>query len=232
MEYYNRSYSYAETSGDVSRQLAILMDIIYIFYIRSDANGMKYAEEAHNLAHKDGMPVEDICSADMMMAMMHHIAGNESTALSYIDSASTLASDEEFITLYPLIYKIYGDVWTAKSNYRQASWYYNKALEYTEYTDAGIETMICLDYGRMLQKAGSYDKAETILRKGLDISYRANNHECRKELLSSLIDNAIQSHDNSRLAALASSYRAYLDSVSNLQREREFNFPAHVHAES
>lgn len=223
MEYYNRAYSYAESSGDVSRQLAILLDIIYIFYIRSDANGMKYAEEAHSLAHGEGMPMEDVCSADMMMAMMHHIAGNESEALSYIDSACMLASDGGFITLYPLIYKIYGDVWTSGSNYGQASGYYNKALEYARYSDAGIETMICLDYGRMLQKAGNYGKAETILQKGLDISYLNNNHECRKELLSALIDNAIQSHNNTRLAALAASYRAYLDSVSNLQREREFN---------
>ncbi len=223
MEYYNRAYSYAEASGDVSKQLAILLDIIYIFYIRSDANGMKYAEEAHSLAHRENMAMEDVCSADMMMAMMHHIAGNEPAALSYIDSAATFASKGGFITLYPLIYKIYGDVWTSGSNYSQASAYYNKALEYAGYSDAGIKTMICLDYGRMLQKAGNYGKAETILQKGLDISYLNNNHECRKELLSALIDNAIQSHNNTRLAALAASYRAYLDSVSNLQREREFN---------
>ena len=223
MEYYSRSYEYSVASGDVSRQLGILMDIIYIFYIRSDGNGMKYAEQACSLAHNEGMPLEDRCAADMMMAMMHHINGNDRTALSYIDSAADMAEKGGYLTLYPLIYKVYGDVWTSSARYSEAERNYSRALRYTGYTDAGIETMIYLDYGRMLQKAGDYGKAERILEQGLEISYRNDNHECRKELLSSLIDNALHSRDSLRLAALAGNYRSYLDSVSNLQREREFN---------
>ena len=223
MEYYSRSYEYSVASGDVSRQLGILMDIIYIFYIRSDGNGMKYAEQACSLAHNESMPLEDRCAADMMMAMMHHINGNDRTALGYIDSAADMAEKGGYLTLYPLIYKVYGDVWTSSARYSEAERYYSRALRYTGYTDAGIETMIYLDYGRMLQKAGDYGKAERILEQGLEISYRNDNHECRKELLSSLIDNALHSRDSLRLAALAGNYRAYLDSVSNLQREREFN---------
>lgn len=223
MEYYNRSYEYAVASGDVSNQLGILLDIIYIFYIRSDGNGMKYAEEAHSLAHGEGMTLEDRCAADMMLAMMYHIQGDEQAALNHIDTAANLASEGSLMTLYPLIYKVYGDIWTSRSEYSKAERYYSQALKNTGYTDAGIETMIYLDYGRMLQKAGQYEKAENILRNGLRISYQNSNHECRKELLSALIDNAIHTNNSISLADLAGNYRAYLDSVSNLQREREFN---------
>lgn len=223
MEYYNKSYGYSVASGNVSNQLGILLDIIYIFYIRSDGNGMKYAEEAHSLAHRDGMTPEDRCAADMMMAMMNHIQGDEQAALNHIDTAAEIASEGRLVTLYPLIYKVYGDIWTSRSKYAKAEHYYSLALDNTGYTDAGIETMIYLDYGRMLQKAGQYEKAGKILRNGLGISYQNNNHECRKELLSALIDNAIHTHDSALLADLAGNYRAYLDSVSNLQREREFN---------
>ena len=223
MEYYNRSLEYAKASGNTASQLGILLDIIYIFYIRSDENGMRYAEDAHRLAHNKSITPENRCAADMMMAMMHHICGNNSTALNYIDTAVHLADKERLIPLFPLIYKVYGDILSSWSRYSEAALYYKEALGCAEFADAGIETMIYLDYGRMLQEAGNFRQAGDILRQGLEISYRYNNHECRKELLSALIDNALLSHDNNSITALVSNYRAYLDSVSNLQREREFN---------
>ena len=50
MEYYQKSHAYAVATQSPGNQLSVLMDIIYIFYIRSDSNGMQYAEDAYELA--------------------------------------------------------------------------------------------------------------------------------------------------------------------------------------
>ena len=223
MEFYNKGYEAAVASGNVGNQLRILLDIIYIFYIRGDANGMKYAQEAYALAQTEGMSVEDRCTAEIMMAMMSHLQGNDTAALRYINDAAVLADSASLEPLYSLIYKVNGDLWTDRQEYSEARRCYRQALKYAYYADAGTETMVYLDYGRMLQKAGLYADAEDILHKGLKISYANENHEYRKELLSALLDNALETGRNDEAAMWAGVFRSYVDSISSLQREKDFN---------
>lgn len=223
MEYYLKSYSYALASGDHGNQLGILLDIIYIFYIRSDSQGMEYAQEAYRLAESGNVSPENRCSAETMMAMMFHISGDDRSAMKYVEMASNLAEENNLLTLYSLIYKVYGDIYTSGKNYSMAEKCYEKALEYAVYADAGTETFVYLDYGRMLQASGKNSKADRMLRKGLGISYKYDNHECRKELLSSIIDNALVLGDRNEVVSYLGNYRAYLDSVSSAQNEMEFN---------
>lgn len=223
LEYYNRSYEYAVASGCPGNQLRILLDIIYMFYIRNDANGMRYAREAYSIAASDGISLEDRCTVEIMMAMMSFLQGDDDSAMQYVVRAEKIARDAGLEPLYPLIFKIKGDLCSRISDWSGAGRYYDNALRYSGYADVGIETMIYLDYGRMLQHAGQYVKAGDVLSKGLSISYESNNHECRKDLLSSLIDNSLLMNDGSAVASWVGIYRQYLDSVSNFQREKEFN---------
>ena len=223
MEYYQKSYEYAVGTGKASNQLRILLDIIYIFYMRSDPQGMEYAEDAYRLAQAEGISVEHKCTANMAMAMMLHIKGEDEKALRYLRTAQDYAEKGQVITLYSLVYKVFADIYTAAKDYGQAKYYYKKALEYSGYADAGTETMVCLDYGRMLYVTGCYTDAEKILEYGLEVSYRHSNHECRKELLSSLIDVELALGDDGQVISYLGNYRLYLDSVSNIQREKEFN---------
>lgn len=223
MEYYFKSYEYALKSGDYGNQLGILLDIIYIFYIRSDSQGMEYAKEAYELAQSEGVSPENRCSAEAMMAMMFHISGDDRSAMEYVRMASELAKENNLLTLFSLIYKVYGDIYTSGHNYGMAEKCYDNALKYAEYADAGTETFVYLDYGRMLQASGQNVRADRMLRQGLEISYKYRNHECRKELLSALMDNALVLGNRNNIVTCLGNYRAYLDSVSSTQRELEFN---------
>lgn len=223
MEYYFKSYEYALKSEDYGNQLGILLDIIYIFYIRSDSQGMEYAKEAYDLAMSEEVSQENRCSAETMMAMMFHISGDDKSAMKYVQMASRLAKENRLLTLYSLIYKVYGDIYSSGRDYRMAEKCYDSALVYAGYADAGTETFVYLDYGRMLQTSGQNARADRMLRKGLEISYKYGNHECRKEILSSLVDNALVSGNRNNIVSYLETYRSYLDSVSSTQRELEFN---------
>ncbi len=223
MEYYQLSYKYAEATGKVSNQLRILLDISYIFYLRSDENGMSYAQEAYKMAQAEGVSVEHKCTANMAMAMMSHISGDDVSARQYIKTAKELAEEAGLITLYSQMYKVYADIYAAEHDYREAEYYYSRALDYSGYSDAGTESIVCLDYGRMLYASGRYHKAKEMLERGLEISYRHNNHECRKELLSSLVDVELALGDKDEVMRYLGNYRLYLDSISNIQKEKEFN---------
>ena len=215
---------YVEQSWDnVLKYLyySIYGDIIYLFYIRSDRQGMEYAEEAYKLVEYSSL-VDNKASASLMMAMMLHVCGQDAEALKYIGPAWDLARRGEVVTLYALICKVYADINSSSGNYAEAERYYISALEYAHYADAGTETFVYLDYGRMLMSSGQYAEAEDMFERGLDVSYRHDNHECRKELLSCLIDNALIQNRNDEAVSWLENYRAYLDSVSNRKRELEF----------
>lgn len=222
MEYYQESYHYASLTMSPGNRLGVLMDIIYLFYIRSDRQGMEYAEEAYKLVKYSSL-VDNKASASLMMAMMLHVCGQDAEALKYIGPAWDLARRGEVVTLYALICKVYADINSSSGNYAEAERYYISALEYAHYADAGTETFVYLDYGRMLMSSGQYAEAEDMFERGLDVSYRHDNHECRKELLSCLIDNALIQNRNDEAVSWLENYRAYLDSVSNRKRELEFN---------
>lgn len=222
MEYYQESYHYASLTMSPGNRLGVLMDIIYLFYIRSDRQGMEYAEEAYKLVEYSSL-VDNKASASLMMAMMLHVCGQDAEALKYIGPAWDLARRGEVVTLYALICKVYADINSSSGNYAEAERYYISALEYAHYADAGTETFVYLDYGRMLMSSGQYAEAEDMFERGLDVSYRHDNHECRKELLSCLIDNALIQNRNDEAVSWLENYRAYLDSVSNRKRELEFN---------
>lgn len=222
MEYYQKSYHYASLTMSPGNRLGVLMDIIYLFYIRSDRQGMEYAEEAYKLVEYSSL-VDNKASASLMMAMMLHVCGQDAEALKYIGPAWDLARCGEVVTLYALICKVYADINSSSGNYAEAERYYISALEYAHYADAGTETFVYLDYGRMLMSSGQYAEAEDMFERGLDVSYRHDNHECRKELLSCLIDNALIQNRNDEAVSWLENYRAYLDSVSNRKRELEFN---------
>ena len=221
MEYYQKSYHYASLTMSPGNRLGVLMDIIYLFYIRSDRQGMEYAEEAYKLVEYSSL-VDNKASASLMMAMMLHVCGQDAEALKYIGPAWDLARRGEVVTLYALICKVYADINSSSGNYAEAERYYISALEYAHYADAGTETFVYLDYGRMLMSSGQYAEAEDMFERGLDVSYRHDNHECRKELLSCLIDNALIQNRNDEAVSWLENYRAYLDSVSNRKRELEF----------
>ena len=222
MECYQKAYGYASSTLSPGNRLSVLMDIIYIFYIRSDRQGMEYARNAYALVQASPS-VDNRCSANLMMAMMLHICDEDSEASEYIETAWRLARRGEVVTLYALICKVYADINSSSGNYAEAERYYISALEYAHYADAGTETFVYLDYGRMLMSSGQYAEAEDMFERGLDVSYRHDNHECRKELLSCLIDNALIQNRNDEAVSWLENYRAYLDSVSNRKRELEFN---------
>ena len=222
MECYQKAYGYASSTLSPGNRLSVLMDIIYIFYIRSDRQGMEYARNAYALVQASPS-VDNRCSANLMMAMMLHICDEDSEASEYIETAWRLARSGKVVTLYALICKVYADICSSSDNYAEAEKYYRSALEYTCYADAGTETFVYLDYGRMLMSSGQYAAAEDMFERGLEVSYRYDNHECRKELLSCLIDNALLLNHNDEAVAWLENYRSYLDSVSNRKRELQFN---------
>ena len=201
MEYYQKSYHYASLTMSPGNRLGVLMDIIYLFYIRSDRQGMEYAEEAYKLVEYSSL-VDNKASASLMMAMMLHVCGQDAEALKYIGPAWDLARRGEVVTLYALICKVYADINSSSGNYAEAERYYISALEYAHYADAGTETFVYLDYGRMLMSSGQYAEAEDMFERGLDVLIQNRN------------DEAVSWLEN---------YRAYLDSVSNRKRELEFN---------
>ena len=96
-------------------------------------------------------------------------------------------------------------------------------MKWDKYAEAGTATMIYLDYGDFLRMRGMPQKALAQYKTGLDISNRHNSLEFRRELLSNISDTYQILGDKASAAEYSYLYKSYVDSISSLQKEQEFN---------
>lgn len=216
-------YELAEKGADMNHRIVLLTNMVNIFYARGDRNGMDYARQAYSLREEAGVTDFSRCLADLSVAQMEYLAENYDRAAVYVREASRLAERREFLSLTSLIALLQADLGFVSGDYDAADRHYARALAYAGYAEPGIRTLICLNYGRCCEQRNEPEKAVSLYRRGLEISYRHRNVEYRRELLGRLTDLYSKMGDSAHFMDYYRKFKAHVDSVSSPQREQEFN---------
>lgn len=223
LNYYIDGLTWAEQSGEITNQIALLSNIVNIFYIQNNPKGMKYAEKAYRLAMEDSAAGDySKCAANIVMAQMLFIQDRKDEAIPYLFQAEKYADAGHALSSYSYIYSLLAQIYADRRDYIKAALYYKKAVDYINYTDPGAASQVYLTYGNFLANTGDSSKAANMYKKGLAISETSGNLEYRQALLGNMADLAYDSGDWTAAAEYSRMYKLYSESISS-RRKAEFN---------
>ena len=223
LESFTEGCKWAEAGNDPDNHIVLLANIAHIFYVRGDRHGLQYAEEAYAISRDQAVEDFPRCQAHLLMAQMLLLSDRTQEAAAYLNDARTMIEEHQFISLISICRLLYANMYQSNGDYFQAERNYQEAMRWGKYAEAGTATMIYLDYGDFLRMRGMPGKALEQYKAGLGISYKNNSLEFRRELLSNISDTYQTLGDRASAAEYSYLYKSYVDSISNLQKEQEFN---------
>ena len=223
LESFTEGCKWAEAGNDPDNHIVLLANIAHIFYVRGDRHGLQYAEEAYAISRDQAVEDFPRCQAHLLMAQMLLLSDRTQEAAAYLNDARTMIEEHQFISLISICRLLYANMYQSNGDYFQAERNYQEAMRWGKYAEAGTATMIYLDYGDFLRMRGMPGKALEQYKAGLGISYKNNSLEFRRELLSNISDTYQTLGDRASAAEYSYLYKSYVDSISSLQKEQEFN---------
>ncbi len=223
LESFREGCKWAEAGNDPNNHIVLLANIAHIFYVRGDKNGLQYAEEAFSISRSPDVEDYPRCQAHLLMGQMLLLSGRTQEAASYIHEAERMIESRQYTSLISICRLLYANMYQSNGEYTRAGQEYMEAMRWDKYAEASTATMIYLDYGDFLRMRGMPKKALAQYKTGLDISNRHSSLEFRSELLSSISDTYQILGDKASAAEYSYLYKSYVDSISSLQKEQEFN---------
>ena len=223
LESFREGCEWAKAGNDPNNHIVLLANIAHIFYVRGDKNGLQYAEEAYSISRSPDVEDFPRCQAHLLMGQMLLLSGRTQEAASYIHEAERMIENKQYTSLISICRLLYANMYQSNGEYTRAEQEYMDAMRWDKYAEASTATMIYLDYGDFLRMRGMPKKALAQYKTGLDISNRHNSLEFRRELLSNISDTYQILGDKASAAEYSYLYKSYVDSISSLQKEQEFN---------
>lgn len=223
LESFREGCEWAKAGNDPNNHIVLLANIAHIFYVRGDKNGLQYAEEAYSISRSPDVEDFPRCQAHLLMGQMLLLSGRTQEAASYINEAERMIESKQYTSLISICRLLYANMYQSNGEYTRAGQEYVEAMKWDKYAEASTATMIYLDYGDFLRMRGMPKKALAQYKTGLDISNRHNSLEFRRELLSNISDTYQILGDKASAAEYSYLYKSYVDSISSLQKEQEFN---------
>ena len=223
LESFREGCKWAEAGNDPNNHIVLLANIAHIFYVRGDKNGLQYAEEAYSISRSPDVEDFPRCQAHLLMGQMLLLSGRTQEAASYIHEAERMIESRQYTSLISICRLLYANMYQSNGEYTRAGQEYMEAMKWDQYAEASTATMIYLDYGDFLRMRGMPKKALAQYKTGLDISNRHNSLEFHRELLSNISDTYQILGDKASAAEYSYLYKSYVDSISSLQKEQEFN---------
>ena len=223
LEAFREGCKWAEAGNDPNNHIVLLANIAHIFYVRGDKNGLQHAEEAFSISRSPDVEDYPRCQAHLLMGQMLLLSGRTQEAASYIHEAERMIESRQYTSLISICRLLYANMYQSNGEYTKAGQEYLEAMKWDKYAEAGTATMIYLNYGDFLRMRGMPKKALAQYKTGLDISNRHNSLEFRRELLSNISDTYQILGDKASAAEYSYLYKSYVDSISSLQKEQEFN---------
>lgn len=223
LESFREGCRWAELGNDPDNHIVLLANIAHIFYVREDRLGLDYARQAYEISTRAEVADFPRCQANLLMGQMLLLAERTQEAAAYINTAESMIGKHHYTSLVSLCKLLYANMYQDTGRYKEAEREYLEAMQWGKYAEVSTATMIYLDYGDFLRMRGLPSEALTQYKTGLDISNRHNSLEFRRELLSSISDTYQILGDRASAAEFSYLYKSYVDSISNLQKEQEFN---------
>lgn len=216
---YLKAFECAKESGDFNNQIVMLFNIVNIFYVRSDDQGTKYAENALLLAANPNVNAFHKIAAHIAMAQVHYLSTEIEESMTFLQKAHAMTIEGNVAYWFPVISLLYGDLYRASGDFDRAKKYYTEALaQSTSNTEPSTVSQIYLNFGRLYEKMGEDQHAIDLYLNGLAVTNETSNMEFRKELLKNA---AVLLYDLGRKTQAADYCREYISFLDSLQVERK-----------
>lgn len=231
LDFYQKCYEIAAQSEDTDNSIAALLNIVHIYYVRSDNRAIEQARQAYRLSRKEGTDELAVCMANTAMGEMLYLSGSPDSALCYSSDALRIAENTDYASIYSdlhlLLADIYASMWRQgrqeDSSLALAERHYGLAIDNSAYAETGTLSMLYLHYGHLAEDTGDKDKAVALYRKGLDVSLNKGNLEFRRELYRRIADLSYQEGNHGAALGFYRSYAFLLDSVASQSKEFQFD---------
>lgn len=231
LDFYQKCYEIAAQSEDTDNSIAALLNIVHIYYVRSDNRAIEQARQAYRLSRKEGTDELAVCMANTAMGEMLYLSGSLDSALCYSSDALRIAENTDYASIYSdlhlLLADIYASMWRQgrqeDSSLALAERHYGLAIDNSAYAETGTLSMLYLHYGHLAEDTGDKDKAVALYRKGLDVSLNKGNLEFRRELYRRIADLSYQEGNHGAALGFYRSYAFLLDSVASQSKEFQFD---------
>lgn len=231
LDFYQKCYEIAAQSEDTDNSIAALLNIVHIYYVRSDNRAIEQARQAYRLSRKEGTDELAVCMANTAMGEMLYLSGSLDSALYYSSDALRIAENTDYASIYSdlhlLLADIYASMWRQgrqeDSSLALAERHYGLAIDNSAYAETGTLSMLYLHYGHLAEDTGDKDKAVALYRKGLDVSLNKGNLEFRRELYRRIADLSYQEGNHGAALGFYRSYAFLLDSVASQSKEFQFD---------
>lgn len=223
LECFRKGLEWAEKGGDTNNRIAFLINIVNIYYIRSDYHGIEYAEKALNLTESSRANPYHKALAALSMGQMLLLKDEPAAARRYAGEASGIIEQHNIRSLKPALHLLLASCDELSGRSGNAEIHFRASRNYLTDGDPTIASLACLQYGKFCETAHRYEQADSLYREGLGISYANRNVLFRQELLRSLSDLCIRSGNRDSAWVYFNRYRILADSIASIRQEQEFN---------
>lgn len=222
LEHFKTALDYAIKANDDYNACIFLCNIVNIYTIRKDMDGLEYAEKAYNLAA--GMGNEYLkCFSNMAYATMLYMNKQYDKVPSLIDQTMDMARKNRFDFMFSSIYLIIGNLYYDTDKNEKALDAYENSMKWIQFSDPSTFIKLCYSYGNLMLRMNNPEKAAELFEKGLDISGKTNNAEYRNSLLLGLSEVYHSRGDDTRALEYFTRYHEVNDSLFSMKTEMEFN---------
>lgn len=219
IDYFLKGLKLAEARQDYLDYAILGSNLVVVYNLREDPDGLKYALEVYRYGKESGNTYIIYCGAHVS-AIMYFLKGDLVNAEKYLDEAMALV-DRYFDRMG--VYCLYAQLQDAKGNKAEAEKYYRLAVEYIDEESVPTAISIYLSYGEYLLDQGRYSESIDMLDHGIGLAESRGNrlYTYRLYELKSKAYEAL-----GRLDSALDAYRSFHSEsvgVFNIERERSVN---------
>ncbi|MBO8465644.1 MAG: tetratricopeptide repeat protein [Bacteroidetes bacterium] len=184
LSWYYKGLEVAYDHDDMLNYTILLSNIVWVYYLRHDPEGLRYAEEAYRLGKEMGSDYA-LYFGTLSCAYMYYVAGDLDKALDYVRETGYLS---EKIPGMNNVDAFHAMILARQGRYEEAGKYFKSAFSDTDNMDVTTLIDAYQMYGDFLQGQGRYAEAVESYLKGLDISESHYNFFCILRLYKGLAD--------------------------------------------
>ncbi len=219
IDYFLKGLKLAEARQDYFDYAILGSNLVVVYNLRGDSEGLKYALEVYRYGKESGNTYIIYCGAHVS-AIMYFLKGDLVNAEKYLNEAMALI-DRYFDRMG--VYCLYARLQDAKGNKEEAEKYYRLAVEYIDEESVPTAIFIYLSYGEYLFNEGRYYESIDMLDCGIGLAESRGNRLYTYRLYE------LKSKAYEALGELDSALDAYRSfhsesvGVFNIERERSVN---------
>lgn len=221
LNYYFKGLEAAQKSSHKRLYSILISNISGIYYLKKDADGLKYALECYNLGHENNDPYLIFCGSTNC-AYMYLLLKNYEKAMQYIQEAEFVMEKNDFYDKAN-VYTLYGNILWESGNEKEAMDMFNKALSYHDQSQASSVVSTYLSFAKALMQKKQYNEAVELLNQGLTLSKEMENTIYIFDLYEYLSRIYEAKGDLSNALHYYKIYHHLSDSIFNTDKERSLS---------